>query len=113
MTRHPWNTTIGSVTLALLAATGCMSSPSMVGPSGRSVDVDGSSSGAVVTAHVGDEVRVTLQTIGPGQYGDPSVSSSVLRYDGVDLVGPPNPGGPKQLFRFSARARGRASVEIA
>ena len=55
------------------------------------------------------EFSVTLQTIGPGEYGSPPViSSTAVQYLGVAEVGPFVPAGPTQRFRFQANARGQA-----
>ena len=64
-----------------------------------------------VVAAVGDKIEVTLQTIGPGQYGT-ATSSSVRVLGEAPPAGQPNPGGVRQLYRFEAVASGRASIEI-
>jgi hypothetical protein len=69
--------------------------------------------GRSVAAVIGDEIDVTLQTIGPGQYADPTLSSDSLRFRDVALLTPPNPGGPQQLFRFAAVAEGVTTILIA
>jgi len=53
-------------TIALISAslvTGCSPSP---------IELDGGDNGQAVTAAVGQEIRVTLGTIGLGNYGDSS-----------------------------------------
>ena len=79
----------------------------------RLITLTNSDSGRSVAAAVGDEIDVTLQTIGPGQYGIPTLSSKSVRFLGVSLTGSPNPGGPRQLLRFKATAAGRAKISIA
>lgn len=59
------------------------------------------------------ELRVKLQTVGPGQYvSPPTLTGSALRFLGADVVGPYLPGGPTQEFRFKAVARGQTIIEF-
>jgi hypothetical protein len=76
------------------------------------ISLDNSDSGRSITAQVGDTIEITLQTIGPGQYMMPSVSSGSIRFLGEFTAGLPNPGGPRQLFRFEVAAPGRAAITI-
>ena len=60
---------------------------------------------------VGQELGIRLSTVGPGEYSSPpSLSGSAVQFLGDAYVGPNNPGGPTQLFRFKAVARGRTIV---
>lgn len=60
---------------------------------------------------VGQELDVTLQTVGPGQYlSPPSVSSVSLRFLDVAFVSPSVPAGPTQRFRFEGEAPGQVIV---
>ena len=59
---------------------------------------------------LGDELRVTLGNVGPGEYASPTVSSNVLSFLGVSVIPPFNPGGPTQQFRFRATSRGQAII---
>jgi hypothetical protein len=70
--------------------------------------------GQRVTAKVGQPIVVTLQTIGPGRYGTPQISSFAVRFEGSAFALPreQNPGGPKQVYRFTATAEGKAQVRI-
>jgi len=71
----------------------------------------GESRGETLSARVGEELSITLQTIGPGEYqSPPAVSSSTVRFVDVAYVSPFVPAGPTQRFRFRAEARGRAIV---
>jgi hypothetical protein len=45
--------------------------------------------------------------------GNPAVSSAAVDFLGVSTAGNPNPGGPRQLYRFEAAASGRAEISIA
>ena len=65
-----------------------------------------------VNAQVGQTIQITLQTIGPGQYGSPTISSTVIQFEGAAFAKMQNPGGPKQVYRFRARAQGEARIDI-
>ncbi len=79
---------------------------------GRTITLTGADSGRSVMAEVGDTIEVTLQTIGPGQYGDPILSAGTVLFLDQELVGPPNPGGPTQRYRFEAAASGQCAITI-
>src|SRR3974390_2549059 len=66
--------------------------------------------GKRVSVAVGQAIEITLQTIGPQQYGAPKISSHAVRYESVALKMPPNPGGTTQVLRFQAVAEGEASI---
>jgi hypothetical protein len=68
--------------------------------------------GQQVAAAVGQRIEITLGTVGPRQYGDPQISSSVIRLDSVALATPVNPGGPTFIYMFEAAAEGEAQVKI-
>ena len=62
---------------------------------------------------VNQELRIKLQTIGPGQYvSPPTLAGSALLFLGADVVGPYVPGGPTQEFRFKAVTRGQTIIEF-
>lgn len=68
---------------------------------------------ARVTAIVGQEIDITLGSIGPAAYETPpSISSGAVAYLRVDVLGPPNPGGPTLRFRFRAMHTGTAIVHF-
>ena len=92
--------------VALWTGLGCGSTQN------QTIRLGNADAGRTVAAAIGDEIDVTLQTIGPGQYGDPSVSSGAAVFLGESPAGPQNPGGPTQLFRFEAVASGRADITI-
>jgi hypothetical protein len=89
--------------------TGC-GSPSS--PSGDELSLDNGDNGRVLSVRLGDEIHVTLQTIGPGEYELPNVSSSAVVFLGVSILAPPNPGGPRQFFQFRLVAVGHADISI-
>jgi hypothetical protein len=68
--------------------------------------------GQQVAATVGQRIEITLGTVGPRQYGEPQISSSVIRLDGVALATPVNPGGPTFVYMFEAAAEGEAQIKI-
>ena len=76
------------------------------------IELSDADSGKTVSASVGQELDITLHTIGPGQYGTPSVSSAAVRFSKVSFPMGQNPGGPTQLFQFEAVAHGTARIEI-
>ena len=75
-----------------------------------SVSVTGSTSQSL-TVPAGTPFSVTLQTIGPGEYGSPpTVSSEAVHFLDVSQVIPIVPAGPTQRFRFDATTRGKAII---
>jgi hypothetical protein len=68
--------------------------------------------GKHVSTKVGQEIIVTLQTIGPGQYETPRVSSSSVRFEGSYFPKEQIPAGPRQVYRFVCAAVGEAKIEI-
>ena len=81
-------------------------------PSGNALSLDNGDNGRVLSVRPGDEIDVRLQTIGPGEYELPDVSSSAVVFLGVSSLTPPNPGGPRQLFQFRVVAVGHADISI-
>jgi hypothetical protein len=65
-----------------------------------------------VSATVGQPIVVTLQTIGGGQYGTPQISSVAIRFESTVFPAKQNPGGPTQVYRFTAVAEGEAQIRI-
>jgi hypothetical protein len=95
-----------------IAAIVLASASLLAGCSPGPVELDGGNSGQAVTATVGQEIRVTLGTIGPGNYGDPQISSSAVRFLNMTYPKEQNPGGPTQVFQFEAVSPGRADIRI-
>ena len=99
----------GAIVAVVLLALSCRTSPT----SSDGISVDSSSNGTTISVAPGDKIDITLQTIGPGQYETPTVSSGSIRFLGeFSPADPPNPGGPRQLFRFEAVTVGRAEITI-
>lgn len=63
-------------------------------------------------ATVGQQIEITLGTVGPARYGVPMVSSTAVRLESTALNWPPNPGGPTFVYMFEASAAGEAKVII-
>lgn len=88
--------------VAALIASSCDASP---------VEIFDSQSQTTVVKR-GQEVRIRLQTIGPGEYvSPPFVSGAAVRFTGMaDVLDFAVPAGATQEFRFRAVAYGRAVV---
>ena len=65
-----------------------------------------------VRATAGQQIEITLGTVGPTQYGVPLVSSTAVRLESTALNWPPNPGGSTFVYIFEAAAAGEAQVTI-
>jgi hypothetical protein len=76
------------------------------------LSLNGADHGRHVSANVGQEIIVTLQTIGPGQYETPRVSSVSVRFEGSSFPKEQIPAGPRQVYRFVSTAVGEAKIEI-
>ena len=76
------------------------------------VQISGEQNGTVVSASIGQQIDITLKTIGPGEYRTPRVSAPVVEFR--ELVSPAagviTPGGATQLFRLVAVAKGEAVI---
>lgn len=82
------------------------------GDAPRVLSLNRASNGQRVYAKIGQPIVITLQTVGGGQYGTPQISSRSLRFEGTSFPAIQNPGGPTQVYRFTAVAEGEAKVEI-
>lgn len=66
-----------------------------------------------ITVTVGRELRIRLQTIGPGEYrSPPAITGVALEFRDVSQATPAVPAGPTQVFRFAAVTRGQAVVRF-
>lgn len=68
--------------------------------------------GQRVAAVVGQRIEISLATIGPGSYGDPSVSSPAIRFRNVAWPKSQTPAGPTQIYIFQGTAEGEAEIRI-
>jgi len=76
------------------------------------ISLNADAAGTEVPAPVGVTIELLLQTIGPGDYGTPEISSDAVQF--VEVVYPElqNPGGPRQLFRFLTASVGTAEIHL-
>jgi hypothetical protein len=84
--------------------------PSTLNPQVLSLNF--TNNGEHVAAKVGQQIEITLGTVGPKQYGTPLVSSRAIRLESVALAEPPNPGGPTFVYIFEAAAEGEAEIKV-
>lgn len=68
--------------------------------------------GQNVSVKVAQPIVICLQTIGGGQYDTPQISSNVIRFDGAEFAAKQNPGGPTQVYHFTATAEGEAQIKV-
>jgi hypothetical protein len=68
--------------------------------------------GQHVYADVGQRIVICLQTIGGGHYNTPKISSKAIRLDRAEYATKQNPGGPTQVYYFTATAEGEARIRI-
>ncbi len=68
--------------------------------------------GQHVYVKVGQPIVICLQTIGRGQYGTPQISSNEIRFDSTAFPAMQSPGGPTQVYHFTAIAKGEAHIRI-
>jgi hypothetical protein len=68
--------------------------------------------GNTLVASVGQQIEITLGTVGPAQYGKPEVSSAAIRLESVALGWPANPGGPTFTYIFEAAAEGQVQIKV-
>ena len=65
-----------------------------------------------MTARIGQAIQIRLQTIGPGYYGTPEISSSAVRFESETSPKEVIPAGPTQVYRFLAASEGEAQLKI-
>ena len=68
--------------------------------------------GQHVYADVGQRIVICLQTIGEGRYDTPQISAKAIRFDRVEFGKKQSPGGPTQVYYFTATAEGEAQIRI-
>jgi hypothetical protein len=96
----------GSVTILVsLLGSSCYGDP-------EPADLTAKDNGKLVSLALHQEVDVTLQTIGPGQFGEPVVSAPAVTFEGMTFPKTQYPSGPTQLYRFRTVAAGTALVTI-
>jgi len=105
------------VTLALLLTAGVnlrAERPYPLSTSDRQqvLSLDFTNNGQSVKARVGEQIEISLGTVGPRQYGTPQISSSAVRLLNTAQDWPPNPGGPRFVYVLEAAAEGEARVIV-
>ncbi|MCC6929464.1 MAG: hypothetical protein IT359_10780 [Gemmatimonadaceae bacterium] len=99
---------------ALLRAVALVAATSLACRTDSIVSLSAAERNRRVTAHVGDQITITLQTIGPGEYASPpTISSPAVVFRDVSGCGTPVPAGPTQCFHFRAAAPGQALLTFA
>jgi hypothetical protein len=93
----------------LLLVSSCMSDPAPASELHELSDVD---NGSQVTLALGEKIDVTLQVIGPYNYGDAVISSGSMHFLDVKSKSPANPGGPTLVYRFEAASAGTTTIHI-
>ncbi len=68
--------------------------------------------GQHVSARVGQQIEISLGTVGPRQYGTPQISSSAVRLLNTAQDWPSNPGGPGFIYVLEAAVEGEAQVIV-
>ncbi len=100
-----------AVMLAACLVGACAASQAPTAPASQSEPVTVGGSSQTATASVGEEIDVTLRTLGPGQFDSmPTLSSGAVQFAGAAIVPPYDPGGPRQQFRFTAPRPGTTVV---
>lgn len=100
--------------LALAALTSCggQSDRSKHDSAQPAIALSSADTGSNVPAAPGQDIDVTLSTIGPGEYSTPSISSDSVQFLGVITPAAQNPGGPTQEFQFGVERPGTAVITI-
>lgn len=93
-------------------AANAQSAASPSSPKQHVLHLNGSNTGQRVAATTGQPIEITLQTVGPGAYDSPQISSPAIRFEGVEFPKMVIPAGPTQIYRFRAASEGEAQVKI-
>ena len=88
--------------VALIGVGGCGTNPLAVN----------SDSSQTLSLEVGQELDLTVGTVGPGAYQSPTITGSSVAFLGDSTIGPYTPAGPRQLFRFKGVSVGQAIVVL-
>jgi hypothetical protein len=77
------------------------------------LELNRSHNGQTVTVSPGQQIDIFLHTVGPGQFGEPQLSSPAVRLVTFGFGGgPPDPGGSTQIYDLVAESPGRAELRI-
>jgi len=77
----------------------------------RLLSLNFNNDGQHLTATVGQQIELTLATVGPPQYGKPEISSPAIRLVSTALWRT-IPAGPTFIYIFEAAAQGEAQVTV-
>lgn len=77
----------------------------------RLLSLDFKNDGQHLTATVGQQIEITLGSVGPPQYGRPEISSPAIRLVSTALWRT-IPAGPTFIYIFEAAAEGEAQVTV-
>lgn len=106
---------LAALTLVLTAATNLQAQgpyPPSAGARKHVLSLDFANNGQRVSAWVGQQIEISLGTVGPRQYGTPEISSPAVRLVSTALDWPLNPGGARFVYIFEAVAVGEARVKV-
>lgn len=101
--------------LAFVLLVSCDAAAQSRSPHGRPsgvLSLSFANNGQRVSARVGQQIEISLGTVGPRQYGTPEISSPALQLVSTAQDWPPNPGGPSFVYIFQAVAEGEARVTV-
>ena len=101
--------------LALVLLVSCDAAAQSRSPHGKTsgvLSLTFANNGQRVSARVGQQIEISLGTVGPRQYGTPEISSSAVRLVSTALDYPLNPGGPRFVYIFEAVAEGEAQIKV-
>ena len=76
------------------------------------LDLDQAACGQSIVAALGDTIRLSVGTVGPGSFGLPVGSGTTLTFIRSFAAPPYTPGGLHQQFVFLAAASGTADITI-
>ena len=76
------------------------------------LSLDFTNNGQRLAARVGQQIEISLGTVGPKQYGTPEISSPAILLESVAQDWPPNPGGPGFVYTFEATSVGEAQIKV-
>jgi hypothetical protein len=74
--------------------------------------VNNSVDGSAVELAVSQRLELRLQSVGPGSYRDPQLSTTSLRFAQSLLPRSQNPGGPTQIYVFQGVSAGTVQLTI-
>jgi hypothetical protein len=101
--------------LALVLLVSCDAAAQSRSPHGKTpgvLSLSFANNGQRVSARVGQQIEISLGTVGPRQYGAPEITSPALQLVSTAQDWPPNPGGPSFVYIFQAVAEGEVRLTV-